>query len=153
MEPGKLPPGLVRLLEDPACPLLVGAASAWELATKWRIGQLPGATRMVRTCGRALDGLAASEPPISSRDALQVGLWKVEHAQAVAGGLGVRALDRHAAEADRAVAAGVGRFTCPLRRFMSSSRTTAMRSCVRTWPPTSPPCRGALTPSPTLPKP
>jgi len=79
LEPGKLPPGLVTLLEDPACELLVSAASAWEIATKWRIGKLSGATQVVKNYGRALDGLGARELPISSKEALQAGLWKVEH--------------------------------------------------------------------------
>jgi PIN domain nuclease of toxin-antitoxin system len=79
LEPGKLPPGLLQLLEDPACRLLVSAASAWEIATKWRIGKLPGAAQVVSNYGRALDGLGASELPISSKDALQAGLWTVEH--------------------------------------------------------------------------
>ena len=79
LEPGKLPPGLLQLLEDPACQLLVSAASAWEIATKWRIGKLSGAAQVVSHYGRALDGLGASELPISSRDALQAGLWRVEH--------------------------------------------------------------------------
>jgi PIN domain nuclease of toxin-antitoxin system len=79
LEPGKLTPGLGQLLEDPACQLLVSAASAWEIATKWRIGKLPGAAQVVSNYGRALDGLGANELPISSKEALQAGLWKVEH--------------------------------------------------------------------------
>lgn len=57
----------------------MSAASAWEIATKWRIGKLSGATQVVKNYGRALDGLGARELPISSKEALQAGLWKVEH--------------------------------------------------------------------------
>jgi PIN domain nuclease of toxin-antitoxin system len=79
LEPHKLPAGLRQRIEDPATELLVSAASAWEIGTKWRIGKLPGAAVVVKHYGRALNGLGAEELPIRSREALQAGLWEVPH--------------------------------------------------------------------------
>jgi len=79
LEPQKLSSDLCEALQDSGNALFVSAATAWEIATKWRIGKLPGAAQVVSNYGRALDGLGASELPISSKEALQAGLWKVEH--------------------------------------------------------------------------
>lgn len=40
LEPQKLSPALRSALEDSDNTLVVSAASAWEIATKWRLGQL-----------------------------------------------------------------------------------------------------------------
>ncbi len=42
-----LSPAASRLMADPANTVLVSAASAWEIATKVRIGKLPGAVALV----------------------------------------------------------------------------------------------------------
>jgi PIN domain nuclease of toxin-antitoxin system len=38
LEPGKLNQGLREALESPDMELLISTASAWEIATKWRLG-------------------------------------------------------------------------------------------------------------------
>jgi PIN domain nuclease of toxin-antitoxin system len=40
LEPQKLSPALRSALEDSDNKLVVSAASAWEIATKWRLGKL-----------------------------------------------------------------------------------------------------------------
>ncbi|MEB3321460.1 MAG: type II toxin-antitoxin system VapC family toxin, partial [Synechococcaceae cyanobacterium] len=77
LEPHKLPKGMRERIEDPGTELLVSAASAWEIGTKWRIGKLTGAEVVVKHYERALDGLGAHELPIRSQEALQAGLWEV----------------------------------------------------------------------------
>jgi PIN domain nuclease of toxin-antitoxin system len=75
---------------------VVSAASAWEIATKFRIGKLPEAEDVVRDYARHLVMLVAQELPVSSAHALAAGLWEDEHrdpfdrilaAQSVAEGL------------------------------------------------------------------
>lgn len=39
----RLPPRMRRLIGDESAEVLVSAASAWEISTKFRIGRLPGA--------------------------------------------------------------------------------------------------------------
>jgi PIN domain nuclease of toxin-antitoxin system len=43
LEPQKLSRELHNALEDSINTLVVSAASAWEIATKWRLGKLPHA--------------------------------------------------------------------------------------------------------------
>jgi len=42
-EPEQLSPDIERLVADPNLAVLASAASAWELATKYRLGKLPSA--------------------------------------------------------------------------------------------------------------
>jgi PIN domain nuclease of toxin-antitoxin system len=44
----KLPSGVRRILEDPENTILVSSASAWEIATKHRLGKLPAARVLVQ---------------------------------------------------------------------------------------------------------
>lgn len=77
--PNRLSPTARALLEDPRTELLVSAASAWEIATKYRLGKLPGAERIVRGYAAHLITLGARELPIVSAHALTAGLFVVEH--------------------------------------------------------------------------
>ena len=58
---------------------MVSAASAWEIATKWRLGKLPHARSVVENYSMALNRLAAVDLPISGAVARQAGLWAVPH--------------------------------------------------------------------------
>ena len=96
LEPQKLSPVLRDALEDSNNQVLVSAATAWEIATKWRIGKLNQAQAIVHNYPQALNGLAAIELPITGAVARQAGLLDVEHrdpfdrllaAQAIADGL------------------------------------------------------------------
>lgn len=79
LEPQKLSPGLRDALEDSDNTLVVSAASAWEIATKWRLGKLQHARAVVVNYAMALDRLAAVDLPISAAVARQAGLWDVPH--------------------------------------------------------------------------
>ena len=48
LEPQKLSPALRNALEDSDNTLVVSAASAWEIATKWRLGQLQQASAQLQ---------------------------------------------------------------------------------------------------------
>ncbi len=77
--PDKLSPSVHALLEDFQTDLLVSAASAWEIATKYRLGKLPGAERIVMGYAAHLITLRARELPMMSAHALAAGLFAVEH--------------------------------------------------------------------------
>lgn len=79
LEPGKLSRNLRDALEDSDNSLSVSAATAWEIATKWRLGKLSQAESVVRDYAMALNGLAAVEIPISGDVARHAGLWTVPH--------------------------------------------------------------------------
>lgn len=96
LEPQKLSPSQREALENSDVQLLVSAASAWEIATKWRLGKLSQAGAVVHNYRQVLDRLAATDLPISGDVARQAGLLPVEHrdpfdrllaAQAMAGDL------------------------------------------------------------------
>jgi PIN domain nuclease of toxin-antitoxin system len=79
LEPQKLSPELRTALEDSDNVLVVSAASAWEIATKWRLGKLPHARSVVDNYVMALHRLAAVDLPIRGAVARQAGLWAVPH--------------------------------------------------------------------------
>jgi PIN domain nuclease of toxin-antitoxin system len=79
LEPQKLSSELRNALEDSDNTLVVSAACAWEIATKWRLGKLPHARSVVENYAMALHRLAAVDLPISAAIARQAGLWAVPH--------------------------------------------------------------------------
>ncbi|MFM9101579.1 MAG: type II toxin-antitoxin system VapC family toxin [Cyanobium sp.] len=79
LEPRKLSHSQREALENSGNQLWVSAASAWEIATKWRLGKLNQAGAVVRNYSQVLDRLAANDLPISGDVARQAGLLKVEH--------------------------------------------------------------------------
>jgi len=100
--PDKLSPSARALLEDPRTDVLVSAVSAWEIATKYRLGKLPGAEMIVTGYTAHLITLRARELPVVSAHALTAGLFAVEHrdpfdrmlaAQAIAEGVSLVTAD------------------------------------------------------------
>ena len=79
IEPSKLSPKTRRLLEDDRTDVGVSAASTWEIATKFRLGKLPGAKHVVTEYRQALQGLQASQLAITREHALKAGSWNVAH--------------------------------------------------------------------------
>jgi PIN domain nuclease of toxin-antitoxin system len=79
LEPEKLSLQLRNALEDSDNTLVVSAASAWEIATKWRLGKLQHARSVVENYAMALHRLAAVDLPISGAVARRAGLWDVPH--------------------------------------------------------------------------
>lgn len=78
-DPRRLSTTAASLLRNPANFLLVSAASAWEVATKQRLGRLPDAEAIVGAYRAHLDILRAEELPISSAHALRAGGFRVKH--------------------------------------------------------------------------
>ncbi len=48
VEPEKLSPLAQAAINDPATSIFVSAATGWELATKVRLGKLPGAEQLLQ---------------------------------------------------------------------------------------------------------
>ena len=61
LEPQKLSLALRNSLEDSDNTLVVSAASAWEIATKWRLGKLHHARSVVENYAIALHRLLAAQ--------------------------------------------------------------------------------------------
>lgn len=79
LEPNRLSPKVHELLLDDATDIVVSAASAWEIATKFRVGKLAGAAQVVAEYAGALQGLRATSLEIAARHALTAGQWNVSH--------------------------------------------------------------------------
>ena len=72
-DPDRLGPDARPLIEDPSIELWVSAATAWELATKVRLGKFPAAQPLVAQFVGLVDRLGARELAISSAHALRAG--------------------------------------------------------------------------------
>jgi PIN domain nuclease of toxin-antitoxin system len=68
-----------RVLSDVNNDVFVSAASAWEVATKFRIGKLPQAEPLVHSFSGTLERLGFLELPISIDHAERAGLMRIEH--------------------------------------------------------------------------
>src|SRR5262245_8690860 len=77
--PAQLSARAAGLIQDPRNDLLVSAASAWEIATKQRLGRLPNAGPIVSAYPAHLAPLRAEELPIRSVHALRAGAFDVAH--------------------------------------------------------------------------
>jgi PIN domain nuclease of toxin-antitoxin system len=67
------------VMAEEAAVLLVSAASAWEIATKFRLGKLPHAEALLDTWDDALDRLKADPLPIDAAHARRAGLYAAAH--------------------------------------------------------------------------
>jgi PIN domain nuclease of toxin-antitoxin system len=79
VEPHRLSARAAQLVRDPANVVLVSAASAWEIATKYRLGKLPGAGPILGAYASHLETVRAEELPIRSAHALRAGAFTVAH--------------------------------------------------------------------------
>jgi len=59
--------------------ILVSAASAWEIATKVRIGKLPGAEKLEREFLDVMEAAGYTQLPIDAASALRAGRLTAEH--------------------------------------------------------------------------
>ncbi|MCP5370583.1 MAG: type II toxin-antitoxin system VapC family toxin [Hyphomicrobiales bacterium] len=69
----RLPPAMREVIADPATGVLVSAASAWEIATKVRIGKLPGAVAVAAELPDRMAEQGFAELPVSLAHALRAG--------------------------------------------------------------------------------
>lgn len=79
LDPDRIPADTLDLVTDPSTDLLVSAASAWEIGTKYRLGKLADAHAVVHGYAGHLARLRATELPISGHHALTAGLLSWEH--------------------------------------------------------------------------
>ena len=69
----RLPTAARRAIGNESNEKLVSAASAWEIATKRRIGKLPGAEAIADDVSGAIAGEGFEELPITVEDAVRAG--------------------------------------------------------------------------------
>jgi PIN domain nuclease of toxin-antitoxin system len=102
LSPKSLSRQATEIIADEANVVLVSAASAWEIATKVRIGKLPGAEVLERDFLDVMDDAGYTLLRIDAGDALRAGRLRGEHrdpfdrmiaAQALAGDLPVLSND------------------------------------------------------------
>ena len=101
--PSRLSQRAARAMSDETNELLVSAASAWEIATKHRLGKLPQGELLLDTWDDALRDLRATPLAIGHADARRAGLYASAHrdpfdrllaAQAEIAGVGLITTDR-----------------------------------------------------------
>ncbi|MCL6564537.1 MAG: type II toxin-antitoxin system VapC family toxin [Firmicutes bacterium] len=78
-QPEKLSRESRALLEDDTTTVFVSSATAWEIATKFRLGRFPEAEVLLRDYHGSLRKLLAEELPVLSKHALKAGLLDVAH--------------------------------------------------------------------------
>lgn len=78
-EPEKLTPAADEALSDPDTVVWVSAATAWEIATKLRIGKLPGVDSLVLDYSRHLASWYATQLPMDSADSILAGSLTWDH--------------------------------------------------------------------------
>jgi PIN domain nuclease of toxin-antitoxin system len=79
LEPDRIPAPTLDLVRDADTDLLVSAASAWEIGTKYRLGRLDQAHGVVYGYAGHLARLRAAELPITAHHALTAGTLSWEH--------------------------------------------------------------------------
>jgi PIN domain nuclease of toxin-antitoxin system len=79
LAPAELSREAAEIIADEANVVLVSAASAWEIATKVRIGKLPGAERFEREFLEVMDDAGYSLLSIDAASALRAGRLAGEH--------------------------------------------------------------------------
>lgn len=75
----RLSPTARRAIADESNPVLVSAASAWELTTKHRLGKLPGAEEIADRIADAIAEQGFEELPITVDDAARAGALPGPH--------------------------------------------------------------------------
>jgi PIN domain nuclease of toxin-antitoxin system len=67
------------VLRDPQNQVSVSSASAWEIATKYRLGRLDSARPLVDDFGGWIGKAGFAELPITPAHAMRAGSWDVRH--------------------------------------------------------------------------
>jgi len=74
-----LPESCRRLIAQPGSSILVSAVSAWEIATKFRLGRLPSASDLVQDFGGYLDRDKFLSLPVSYDHGVRAGMLPGPH--------------------------------------------------------------------------
>jgi PIN domain nuclease of toxin-antitoxin system len=103
LSPSDLSPKAAAIIADESNVILVSAASAWEIATKVRIGRLPGAEKFEKEFLDVMEDTGYTVIPIDAAVALRAGRFLAEHrdpfdrvlaAQALADDIPILSTDR-----------------------------------------------------------
>jgi PIN domain nuclease of toxin-antitoxin system len=78
-EPERLSPTVLEVLGDPAQRVFVSAASAWEIATKYRLGRLPTADVLLQEGWPLLEAQGFEPLPLTWRHGLRAGSYALPH--------------------------------------------------------------------------
>ena len=78
-EPERLSPAVYATLADPAQPVLISAASAWEIATKHLLGQLPTAEVLLQEGWPLMETQGFQPLPVSWSHGLRAGSYGMPH--------------------------------------------------------------------------
>lgn len=78
-EPARLSNNARAVIASSGTALFVSAASAWEIATKHRLGKFPEADALILGYGEHLRRLGAAALPVTSRHALAAGSLTWSH--------------------------------------------------------------------------
>ena len=70
---GRLSVQAQRAIADEENDVLISAASAWEIATKYRLGKMPSAEALARDVPGAIASQGFAELPITMADAVRAG--------------------------------------------------------------------------------
>jgi PIN domain nuclease of toxin-antitoxin system len=75
----ELSPFARALLTEPQLQILVSSASAWEIATKFRLGRLPSAEPLVQDFSKWIARAGFSEVAVNSGHAVRAGMFNHVH--------------------------------------------------------------------------
>lgn len=75
----KLDRDIREIIQNPSNKIMVSSASAWEIATKYRIGKLPEAKELVENYENILQKARFSLLSITTAHSLRAGLLPIQH--------------------------------------------------------------------------
>jgi PIN domain nuclease of toxin-antitoxin system len=78
-EPERLSPVVLATLADPAQPVFISAASAWEIATMHRLGRLPTAEVLLEEGWSLMERQGFQPLPVSWSHGLRAGSYPMPH--------------------------------------------------------------------------
>ena len=79
ISPASLSPQVAQIISDPRNEILVSAATAWEIATKVRLGKLPGAESLERNFFETIADSGYTLLSIDAESALRAGRLIEDH--------------------------------------------------------------------------
>jgi PIN domain nuclease of toxin-antitoxin system len=79
ISPASLSRQVAEIMADPLNDIFVSAATAWEIATKVRLGKLPGADSLERDFLKTMEDSGYTLLPIDAESALRAGRLIADH--------------------------------------------------------------------------
>jgi PIN domain nuclease of toxin-antitoxin system len=75
----KLDQNIREIIQNPSNKIIVSSASAWEIATKYRIGKLPEAKELLENYDQIIQKARFSQLSITTAHALRAGSLPIKH--------------------------------------------------------------------------